>query len=150
MNPDPLPDPQRDLIRASWLRFGALAGGLVLSVMGALFFMGPRADAWVIETMILPGYESTFGFRGGWLQAPGQAHPTIYAILDVTPGGRFSGAGVLKGDIPIAHHGNGSEILLHALQRAETGSEARFYVYPDVEEKGSMREIVLKPTARTQ
>lgn len=129
MTPSLAPTPRQepiDSIRAAWARYIVLLAGIALIVPIALFSIWPWPYAYVVEQFILPQYEEVFGFKGGPLSV-GDGGPTIYGIVQVTPGGRLATAGVRPGDIPVEYHG-GLWAFYGALRAAEAGRTGEFMV----------------------
>lgn len=134
-------------VQAAWRRYLILLAGLTLTFLLSIVVIWPWPYVFAIERFMLPQYESGFGFRGGRVSADmGDAKLSIYALVEVEPGGPMASAGVRSGDIPVAQHG-GLGVLYVALQNSAAGDEGRFEVlalsdWPDWSKR---RRIVLPP-----
>jgi hypothetical protein len=148
MNASTLPRQMpREAFRSAWARFGVVLSGLVLVVVIILLTVWPWPYAFVARRLLLPTYESEFGFHGGAIRPPG-AESSAYGIASVVPGGRLDRAGAKAGDIPVDYHLDGALSFYYALKAASQGEEGSFTVvrdwrdYPDRERR---REIRLAP-----
>lgn len=97
----------------------------VLAALGAVllvvFWSGLETSA--VEHLVLPRYETAYGFRGGRVPVQrGSERHTVYGFVAVTPGGRLDRAGVLRGDVPSLPE------LRAALSNAENGQTGSFTV----------------------
>jgi hypothetical protein len=81
------------------------------------------------ESVVLPGYESEFGFKGGRVTVQTTSGSTyqVYAIVSVIPQGRMDRAGFKPGDVPLGHHGGTNDLCL-ALYRARRGEVESIWV----------------------
>ncbi len=139
-------DPGRELIGKSWRAFGFTFAGCGLVLLIITIQMWPAIDAFTVERFFLPQYESILGFRGGRvsLRTAGESY-SMYALIEVEPGGVLSRAGARAGDVPFAPHG-GVWSFYHAVRRVTSGEEARFEVIRRSNWwSGKRRTIVLTP-----
>jgi len=133
-------------IRAAWRRYVAVFAGLGLLVVTILLTVWPWPHTWVIENVLLPQYEASFGFRGGMIPVADDSEITGYAIVHVVPGGRLARAGVRDGDIPYGgHHGGGSTQFWGAMKDASAGEGGDFQVMAGPHQWEQVRRIELHP-----
>jgi membrane-associated protease RseP (regulator of RpoE activity) len=143
---------ERQQIRSAWARAVIVFAGLSIAVVAVLVAIWPMPYDWATENVVLPRYEATFGFRGGRVRTSSDSDSTIYAIVEVVPGGPLALAGVKPGDIPVEYHG-GVMAFLGALQQASGGHEGHFEVTSNLESwfrTHEGRRIVLATTKRVQ
>jgi hypothetical protein len=129
MSPAPKPSPNGEqTIHKAWIQYSvvvALLGAVVLSVA---IVVSPLLNAWLVEYVLLPSYETEFGFRGGRNSASDTSDSYAgYAIIEVTPGGILDTAGARNGDIPVDHH-SGLIVFYTALYHARNGESGTFVV----------------------
>lgn len=142
-------DPQSEAIRAAWVRYVVLLAGVGMVFIIVTFVLWPWPYALAVEHLMLPEYETAFGFRGGRLSVSvGESSATIYALVSVVPGGRLARAGARSGDIPVEYHG-GLWAFYGALQEASAGREGHFDVlaHSDWPDRDKRRKIVIAPEA---
>ena len=101
----------------------------ILVLLGTILFLlavwWPAIAQEYVEDVVLPGYETNFGFKGGRLTiqtSPGGTE-RLYGIVSVVPQGRLDRAGVKAGDVPLGYHGGANELCL-ALYKARRGEVA--------------------------
>ncbi|MGE3425050.1 MAG: hypothetical protein AB7N24_23625 [Dehalococcoidia bacterium] len=140
-------DPTFATIRRAWTRYAVLLAGLGVLFLLVAIALWPWPHAVVVEYLVLPQYETQFGFRGGRLPiGGGDAAFSPYALVSVVPGGRLALAGARSGDIPLDYHG--AFWAFHAaLQDASNGREGRFTVLAisDWPERSKLRNVILTP-----
>lgn len=140
-----LKPPQAEPMQNVWRRYAIVSAGLFACCLILLFLSWPEPYLEFVESTFLPRYERVFGFRGGRLATSKDS--SIYAIVEVVPGGRLAGAGARSGDI---HGSTGVGTFYDALKLASAGKEGEFWVISDrddYEGKGA-RRIALKPEAK--
>jgi len=105
-------------IRLGPIHFWVAGAVLVVVVVVSVLVFSP-VDT---ESVALPPYERTFGFRGGQLSVRDHRGETLklYGLITVDPAGPLSSAGFQAGDVPVAHHG-GADEFAWALGRSECG-----------------------------
>jgi len=143
-------DPTFATIRRAWTRYAVLLAGLGVLFMLVGIAIWPWPYAVVVEHLVLPQYETQFGFRGGRLPiGGGDAAFVPYALVKVVPGGRLAKAGARSGDIPVDYHG-GLWAFHAALQDSTNGREGRFDVLAisDWPERSKLRNIILPPAGQ--
>lgn len=99
------------------------------TVLACVVIWWPYLAMEYVEYVVLPRYESRFGFRGGRItveDSDGRRY-SVYGIVDVRANGSFARSGFHSGDIPLGHHGGASE-LEWALMRAARGERPRVSV----------------------
>src|SRR5215210_8459714 len=105
-------------------RYGYLLLTLGLLVLAAVWaFETPAVHEMMLIEFEIPHYEREYGFRGGWLDVPTTQGPPrqAFGIVSVEPAGRLAHYGFRRGDIPVAHHGDGLAWFCEALERVRTG-----------------------------
>ncbi len=141
--------PRLEPIRAAWARYALACTGLAGIVVVVLLIVWPFPYLWYAQSVVLPHYEESFGFHGGYVQTSKDS--SIYAILEVVPEGRLARAGVKNGDIPVDRHGGGAAIFLDALEQASAGREGEFLVVSNLDlwfRGEDIRKIVVSPSGR--
>jgi hypothetical protein len=136
---------------AAWLRYAVLlcGVGLVVAIISIVTWPPP----WALGTLVLPGFETAFGFRGGPVPQGPDSTKTIYGFAAVVPTGRLAEAGVKPGDIPVEGDDLGLLAFYEALEAATAGHEGQFAVVSDFQafrRTGAVRRVVLKPINRVQ
>jgi hypothetical protein len=99
------------------------------TVLACVVIWWPYLAMEYVEDVVLPRYESRFGFRGGRItvsDSDGRRYP-VYGIVEVRADGSFARSGLLPGDIPLGHHGGSAEFEW-ALRRAARGERPRVRV----------------------
>ena len=135
--------PEREPVRRVWIRYAAVLAGLVTTLLILLFLAWPEPYLEYVESTFLPKYEQAFGFRGGRVATSKDS--SIYAIIEVVPGGRLARAGVRSGDIPYFEGSTGIARFYDAITLASAGKEGTFSVISDrddYEGKGARRIIL--------
>ena len=108
------------------IRLGRLQLAVVASLLAVFVSIYYLAFSPVdVETVSLPKYEATYGFRGGRISLRYQTgeQTQAYALVQVNPDGPLGRAGFRSGDVPVAHHGGVAEFEW-ALRQAESGQAA--------------------------
>lgn len=144
-------DRRSEAIRAAWGRYVVLLAGVALVVLVVTIAVWPWLDGFVVEHLILPEYETSFGFRGGRLPVSmGDSTYTIYALVAVVPNGKLARAGAKSGDIPVEHHG-GLGAFSGALLEASAGRDGHFDVlaHSDWPDWGKRRKLVVAAEGKT-
>lgn len=137
----------RETFRSAWARFLLVLSGVVLVAVIILLTIWPWPYAFVARRLLLPTYESEFGFHGGAIRPPGSEY-SAYGIASVVPGGRLDRAGAKAGDIPVDYHLDGALSFYYALKAASAGEESSFTVVTDsgvYVDRERWREIRLAP-----
>ena len=136
-----LGDNRGSAIRKAWIQYSLVAAGVGIVILTVSIALSPSLYAMVVEHVLLPQYETTFGFRGGRISVPEESF-TRYAVVEVTPGGILDSAGLRTGDIPIDYH-DGVGAFYAALCDAAQGKPAEFVVVsrdePSWERRRSIR-----------
>ncbi len=146
-----LKDRRSEAIRAAWGRYVVLLAGVALVLLVVTIAVWPWLDAFVVEHLLLPQYETSFGFRGGRLPVSMEdTSYTIYALVAVVPNGRLARAGARSGDIPVERHGGGGAFY-RALQEASAGRDGQFDVlgHSDWPDWGRRRKVVVAAERKT-
>ncbi len=137
----------RETFRSAWARFLLVLSGVLLVAVIILLTTWPWPYAFVARRLLLPTYESEFGFHGGAIRPPGSEY-SHYGIASVVPGGRLDRAGAKAGDIPVDYHLDGALSFYYALKAASAGEESSFTVVTDslsFSDRARWREIRLAP-----
>jgi hypothetical protein len=125
MNPRVLSFPRFIVLsRTHWLILAFALVLLLLLLSWAL--LHPAVYAYWCEREYIPSVQAKFGFRAARIAVPEATYRPL-AVVDVTPNGALSSAGIMPGDIPVEYHG-GLEAFCGALQSAEEGTSTQLAV----------------------
>ena len=107
--------------------YAAVVLALFLVAFGALgyLFVSPTCD--YAEDEGIPGLQARFGFEGQRVKFnTGSGQGAAFVISKVTPEGPFWKAGVRPGDRPASSAGDGSCVLLAAMEASMAGKDGEF------------------------